>query len=439
MTVLVIGSVIGYSVILPQRAPKQITLAVLPFYENDSATSLSLGFSSALRDSLALSRDVVVVDTISSMSVVWDERTSNEIVSMLALTHVVNGELSSSENNGTNVHYRVLNVSQPTWKEVISRDSTLNDNSDRPWQELRDEMTVDIRQSLYDNNSMMTESRLHQTDLYVEHLQRLGVHLKALEHAWRGELWIDRFQEHYERYLSTTEMSSDVYFVAQKVREQLRQSGDLAAYGEALWLLVDDHPNSFALELLAELAYEVQSFAAAERLWLRVARMKPQSTYVALRIADARRRQSDYEGVQKALRIAGLRSNESAIVDYYRSVFDHASGQNVELAEVDTKSAHRTWTHFIGKLGISRVSDLALDLAIHLRAEETPSDIPSLRGRLWLEPPPFMDKGDQRWNIFKQHIDIDMRYEDLSKGYDILPALQSEEALLGLFTPRRPD
>ena len=434
MTLLVIGSVVGYSVILPKKAPKQITLGVLPFTEDGETTKLSLGFTAALRDSLALSRDVVVVDTISTASVVWEEKSSSELVSMLALTHVVEGEILSTAQDRPSITYRVLNVSHPTWKEVIASEGMVAGDSPRPWQGVRDELTISIRHSLYDNNSMRTESLEHDEKLYFEHLYSVGELLQELQDSPRVELWVDRLQEKYEQSITGMKTAPDVHRMSEDVVDQFNADGDLERYGVALWDLTDEYPNSSALSGLAELSFEFGFFDSAEQLWLRVARLKPQSAYVALRIADVRWRKGDMASVPQALRIAKIRSNDSEIVDYFERVYESLSSSESEVTNVPAGPSLRT---AIRKLGDSTLN---MDVAIHLAANRARATSDFDNSRLWFQPPIFMTERDNRWVDFQEVEDrVSIVPPKNLEAESIIHQLSNRDAITHLFTPRRPD
>ena len=445
MTVLVIGSVIGYSVILPQQAPKQITLAVLPFKEKDERTVRALGFTAVLRDALALSRDVVVVDMMSTYSVAKDERSPGELVSMLALTHFVDGRFEITDDGAIEADYRVINVTQPNWKEVKKASIQVAPDSERPWQFLRDELTREIRESLYDNNSMRVESNSYGNDDFEKHLEVVGSFVARLNPKDKTDSWIVKYSDFRVERMQTTAIRSDLSSQLASIQEALRNSGDFERYSQSLWQITGDYPNSEALLGLADVAYQLGHFRSAELLWLRVARLRPQSAQVALKIANARWRLGRIDEAKKALSIAFTRSNDSKLVGFYSDAFHELirgqvgkdeSHEEEPISRKDSLSDAEIDTIFEEISGI----DDAFEFLIHVDGLGAAVFLGVIPKMVWEQPPMFMRASDPRWLKAKELFDEIRNHESIAElQRDSLPQLADPATVMELFTPRRPD
>ena len=433
MTTLVIGSVVIYSFYLPQTAPKQITLAVLPFTENEEFTPLSVGFSTVLRDSIALSRDVVVVDSVSTYAVMWDREKASEAANILAITHFVDGELHRSGDELQRIDFRVINVSQPNWKEVHISHLALQNEMSHPLQDARDELTRQVRTALYDNSFLRTESNSYEPLRYRAFCEELG--------DWFLEFKDDnRLSELHEQYRLKSRALYEKHAIASEPSQlvwdaikKFQSDQNLPGYSETLWQVSGDFPNGPAVNALAYLAYDLGKFDLAEALWLRVARAQPQSSIAALNIANARKLLGDDEGVEQAIRIAKLR-DDLGLVGTYKLDNDNPN----ELESSLTPDELRDLFTFKPLAQHAQGGDLLIETLIAqdaLGAASTTIDT----ARLWREPPMFIEKNDARWLHAKEYLERFYPTANVTDIDGVLSRADNELAIEQLFAPRRPD
>ena len=434
MTTLVIGSVLVYSFFLPQQAPKQITLAVLPFTENSQFTPRSIGFSMVLRDSIALSRDVAVIDSISTYAVMWNPEKASEMANILAITHFVDGELHRSADTLSSVDFRVVNVSQPNWKEVhvsaLENLSTL----DLPIQSARDDITQQVRTALYDNSFMRTESSNHSAETFGAFVLELGSWmLKYRDDESISELH-ERFRLKSHSLFTKIGIASDPSRFAWDSMAKFLSDHDLAAYADTLWHLAGEYPNGLAVDVLAQMAYDLGKFEVAEKLWLRVARVQPQSANVALNIANVRRVLGNQEGVDQALRIAMLRDELGLVNAYEISELD--SDDN------DSSLSMNEWQDLftLDEDGSAAVGgDMLMESLIRQDGLETHRAATLQPTRLWLKPPKFLANDDIRWRKARDYLKLNFDSANTVVPSGVLSQAQQASDVDQLMAPMRPD
>lgn len=435
MATVVLGSVLIYSFFLPQTAPKQITLAVLPFPENREFTPLSVGFAAALRDSIALSRDVAVVDTVSTNAVMWDPDKSSGMSHILAITHFVDGELHAVEGRLERIDFRVVNVSRPNWKEVLNVEDA-EFNGSQTLQSQRDNVTLQVREALYDNSLLRTEPTQHSTDSYRNYLISLG--------SWLlGNKDSDLFSSLHEAYQAKSKDLFEETGVAthpsQKLWEALdvfEETQDTAAFSETIWRLAGEYPNSLAVGALGSLAYDLQKLQLAENVWLRVARLQPQSAFAALNVAHVRRLLGDSEGADQAFRIATLR-DDLGIVEYFKVLDEHVASdaQNYIVESIDSAVIQELRESAGGLIR----GEFLIVASIHAG---TLSSLPPNKiqtANLWRSPPLWLHESDPRWTESRNYLAQNFSTASATVAADVLPNADSMDAVTELFAPRRPE
>ena len=439
MTALVLGSILIYSFYLPQTAPKQITFAVLPFTEDGEYTPLSVGFSAVLRDSIALSRDVVVVDSVSTNAVSWDPQKASSLASILGITHFVDGNLNTSRGNLARVDFRVVNVSQPNWKEVTSRTESIPEAGTHALQDVRDALTVQIRESLYDNSFMRTEpSRYDATDFrnYIDELG--GWHLSFKGATFLGALhkpYVAKVSRLFDATSITTHPSREL---SEEIDEFL-DSKDVHQYGESLWLLAGEYPNSLAVEMLAQFAFDLRKFRVAEKLWLRVARIQPHAAYPALEIANVRRLLDDLEGTEQAFQIAKLRDEIGIAATFYAiNTQFHESPASLTSPRTFTVADVRKFTPQWQSDDPFDTDDALIEAMIYADSFDAPP-AGYRTSRLWRMPPKFMSEQDPRWLNAGTWLKQNFASASVAVDEEVLAQATSGEAVDQLFAPRRSD
>lgn len=435
MAAVVLGSVLIYSFFLPQAAPKQITLAVLPFPENGEFTSLSVGFAAALRDSIALSRDVAVVDTVSTNAVMWNPEKSSGMSHILAITHFVDGELHSVDGELERIDFRVVNVSHPNWKEVLNVEDIEFDGTET-LQRQRDNVTLQVRGALYDNSVLRTEPTQYSTDSYRNYLISLGSWLIDKKDS-------DLFSSLHEAYQAKSKdlfkESGIATHPSQKLWEALavfEETQDTAVFSETIWHLAGEYPNSLAIGALGSLAYDLQKLRLAESVWLRVARLQPQSAFAALNVAHVRRLLGDSEGTDQAFRIATLR-DDLGIVDYFKVLDEHVANdvQNYVVENIDSAVIQNLHESSGGLLR----GEFLIGASIHAGTLSSlpPSEIQI--ANLWRAPPLWLRENDPRWIESRNYLAQNFSIPSASVSATELLNADSTDAAEQLFAPRRPE
>lgn len=435
MAAVVLGSVLIYSLFLPQTAPKQITLAVLPFPENGEFTPLSVGFTAALRDSIALSRDVAVVDTVSTNAVMWDPEKSSGMSHILAITHFVDGELHSVEGEPKRIDFRVVNVSHPNWKEVLSVKNADFAGSET-LQSQRDNITLQVRGALYDNSLLRTESGEHLPVEYRRYLVSLGKWMLQFKDS-------ELFSSLHEAYQAKTRDLFEEFGIASQPSRELwdaiaafEESQDTVVYSETVWRLAGEYPNSVAVGTLGSLAYDLQKLRLAENAWLRVARLQPQSAFAALNVAHVRRLLGDLDGTEQAFRIAALR-DDLGIVDYFKALdeylgsnFQNYIGESIDstvIAELRDSSD-----------GILR-GEFLIGASIHTGTLSSHPSSEIQTANLWRSPPLWLHENDPRWIESRDYLAQNFPTASARLSTNLLPNADSMDAITQLFAPRRPE
>ena len=429
MAVFVVGSVVVYSFFLPQTAPKQITLAVLPMTEEEMFTPNSVGFTAALRDSLALSRDVALIDNISTFSVAFDRERVNEISSILALTHFVDGKIGVNDSGQINlVDFRVVNVQHPNWKEVKSDRidfSRLVDQSS-PIQTGLLELTLEIRKALYDNSELRGESREFDDEEYAGWLESKGESIQAI--LKQGSLDEQLLSyEHLSRNLyQTTGIAGDIDRERWGIENEFMSGDSVLEYKEKMWNHVGEFPNSPAVDSLAQLFVDLGASQTAERLWIRQARINAQSPEVALKIANIRWQEGNLNGAEQAMRIASQRSEHSQYVRCYEDLLANQQERETDSALIQCSQS---------LLGMKLPSRTYRDLAFHTNQPSRTIDADSLIGNYIGARPKFTMTTDPDW--------VEIQADLVTKGYrsaaELNLALESPDDVDQLFAPRRPD
>ena len=435
MASVVLGSVLVYSLFLPQTAPKQITLAVLPFPENGDFTPLSVGFTAALRDSIALSRDVAVVDSVSTNAVMWEPDKASGMSHILAITHFVDGELHSVDGELDRVEFRLVNVSHPNWKEVLNVNGVDLSESDT-WQELRDSVTLQVRGALYDNSVLRTDEHRYPIDTYRSYLVSLGEWL--LQHKDS-----DLFSSLHEAYQEKTKDLYKATGIATQPNRELweavalfESTRDSGVYSESIWNLADEYPNSLAVDVLGALAHDLQKLSLAETAWLRVARLQPQSAMAALNIAYVRRLRGDAEGAEQAFRIATLR-DDLGIVDYFKMLDER--WQNPRQTPHSRTLDSTVIESLVQASGGLLRGDFLIAASIHTETIREHSASTVQTTKLWRSPPIWLREDDPRWTDSREFLAQHFRTASAVITKQLLPNADSKDAVTQLFAPRRPD
>lgn len=127
MLVIMVATVVGWWVLLPEIAPKRITIAVLPFEQPvttpGTPSHLGEGIAADIAIALAEVPDFVVLDRAASFAFRSERDVANRLAGELGATHVVEGRVRRAEGR-TDLSARLTNLGdfQVLWEEDLSGD-----------------------------------------------------------------------------------------------------------------------------------------------------------------------------------------------------------------------------------------------------------------------------------------------------------------------------
>ena len=125
MLVIMVATVVGWWVLLPEIAPKRITIAVLPFEQPvttpGTPSYLGEGIAADIAIALAEVPDFVVLDRAASFAFRSQRDVANRLAGELGATHVVEGRIRRAEGR-TELSARLTNLGdfQVLWEEDLS-------------------------------------------------------------------------------------------------------------------------------------------------------------------------------------------------------------------------------------------------------------------------------------------------------------------------------
>ena len=125
MLVIMVATVVGWWVLLPEIAPKRITIAVLPFEQSvttpEVSSRLGEGIAADIAIALAEVPDFVVLDRAASFPYRSAGDVANRLAGELGATHVVEGRVRRADGR-TELSARLTNLAdfQVLWEEDLS-------------------------------------------------------------------------------------------------------------------------------------------------------------------------------------------------------------------------------------------------------------------------------------------------------------------------------
>ena len=127
MLAIMVATVVGWWVLLPEIAPKRITIAVLPFEQPlttpEASSHLGEGIAAEIAIALAEVPDFVVLDRAASFAFRSEGDVANRLAGELGATHVVEGRVRRADGR-TDLSARLTNLGdfQVLWEEDLSGD-----------------------------------------------------------------------------------------------------------------------------------------------------------------------------------------------------------------------------------------------------------------------------------------------------------------------------
>ena len=325
MTFLILSTVFGYFLFLPDRAPKQINLAVVPFeITQNSPEYLEHALPNEFVYLLSLSRDVIVIDYESSVDALNSSTPFRGFIRELGATHFVDGVVEVNDDDDETLTLRLVDVTQPAWR--TRREATYLLSQTPPLQLLTNGVQL-IRGGIYDTSaetlSPRTElNRSFTRYLEAQHSLRLGDTETAIEYAedslartqneYAALLLAQLVPERETEYLEIALAANPDYAPAliETARNEYERSRDLAGYIQELESMVLKYPNSDAIYELASMYSLMGQYEHSEELLFRWARMRPRSADAAFALAIARSRLQRDESAAEAYMVASARDTD---------------------------------------------------------------------------------------------------------------------------------
>ena len=463
MTSVVILTIIGYFLFLPNTAPKLITVAVLPFdAPHEFPDHLARALPRHITEVLAESREIFVVDYDAAEEAVALENKSRGFRNELGTTHIVTGSYTVSDTavNDWTLTVRLIDVGKDVWKLKWSNEFSHPKFS---LLEIRDAIVPEVADGLYDNSipdpdsSKLTATGFERflrasqlfhngdTDGAVTLLQNQPQEQETVY----GLFLLSKLLPEYEEQFVARSLSLDMSYypalvLSSKLRYETRKN--LVSFLQDMTSLAGQYPNSEAVSELAWLYSDLGWFKEAEEILIRWAKIRPRSSQPALAIAFNRFRNNDMKGVEHALEIATLREKNNATVDRYLALYDwKVKGNNLSagtsdflrwIARYENGDFTRLdlqWKSFMSSLSCYAQIEISLYLNNH---DYIFDDIDCFDRMLWLQPPPWWTDDDPKWVAFIQ----DPRYDDWLETRGIRSDVLEKVAPVSareLFAPRR--
>lgn len=423
MALVVVGTVVAYFAFLPKSAPKQITLAVLPF--GGSATVpdwLRYGLPADIRNELSLSRDVKVIDFQAAVDSFDEGYDFESITYELGASHFVDGSFEDVQQDfsGT-ITVRLVNATQAAWKEVWTATIAVESGE---WEKFRQSVARTIREKLYDLSTPRELGLVNNANSYYTYLMALqAFHERDDNRALTilNEISLADaapYMRLLKRHLSTRrdgylydvrEMfePTEAQFLLDELHARLRASGDLQEYKLELENLVSEYPNSVAVSTLADLYLYAGWLRQSKQLLIRWAQLRPQSFNVGVRLAQVDFSRNDMPGVMRSIQIAGERSKRADLAGYWLLNMRAAMERMTRLRY--DEEPHQTNSRVPRDLDIRRSRhpnvdpddcDTKLPIALNKERLGEALDVLTCAQRLWVTPPIFWRTTDPNWVSF---------------------------------------
>ncbi len=434
MGLLVLGTIVGYFLLLPRAIPKQITVAVLPFDgPAEVAPHLKIAFPRHLTELLALSRDLTIVDFDASQQAMDLDDEFRGFTHELGATHIVDGSFEQDPETAGKyfLTVRVVKVSQPAWKVRWDEKYRF---SDEHLLDIRDRAILGIRKGLYDNSAgeLIDESGMRDNfESYLKE-QFLVESKSELDSTTIADRLMNMDGNPYAVFLAATldpSVRSEAFERAltsnarhypsliEKAWDEYSESNDLHTYIETITELAGSYPNSEAIKRLASVYHALGWFEAEQELLYRWVKIRPRSGEAALAFAFSRYRTGNDAGVQEALTIASLREPLSKTVQMYRTLYDgeempspwweqEADPQlRIRLLAIQNRTSEAG--EILGEIKESLSCDEELELSLYVGELDQAIDQLDCVSGFWMQPPGWWTDDDERWVAFTS----DERYE----------------------------
>ena len=467
MTSIVLLTVVGYFLFLPNTAPKLITVGVLPFdAPDDFPEHLTRALPRHITELLAASRDVFVVDYDAAEEAVALKNKSRGFRNELGTTHIVDGNFEVVDQRPEQwvLNMRLIDVSKDIWK--LKWDDAYA-HPELSLLDIRNSIVSSVANGLYDNSIPDPESDQIDSHRLERYLHADSTFRAEHSHADTAIQTIDS-EELFSSYVSglLVELLPDApmslrkqwvdqalsfhsnYYPAKILKAQIsfEENRNLDSFLDEIVILASDYPNSSAVQELALLYVDLGWFEHAEPVLIRWAQIRPRSSEPALAIAFNRFRLNDLKGVEEALEIARLRGSSNELVDRYRALYQWKVGGKkllpdrseylnwiIRYESDDFNLSDPDWLAF--QAGLSCYEQLEINLYLN-NLDYIFDKYSCIDRRLWIQPPLGWTDNDPKWLAFKDH----PRYTSWLEARGVYPEmLESIEPVPAkeLFAPRR--
>ena len=350
MTALILITVVGYFLFLPDQAPKQISLAVVPFEVTPNTPPyIQHALPREIREWLSRSRDVLVVDYEAAEAVIGSEKPFRGFIRELGATHFVDGVVESVAQDEEVLTIRLVDGTQPAWKTKRQIQFALS--STAPMEIVRETVQT-VRDGLYDTSAgplALPDELSTAFTLYLEaqdqfergNLDAATLKARASQsqytNAYAAHLLAVLMPEREDEFLqtATTAIPQSVPALVASSKKEYAVARDLVAYLDELIPLVREYPNSEAVYELADAYTSIGLYREAEQLLFRWARMRPRSSDAALALSIARYRLGEINLSRDALKVAEARDADlpsamkSLRLGWLKSYFERTDELNV--------------------------------------------------------------------------------------------------------------
>ena len=462
MTLLVVGTIVVYFLILPRAIPKQIIVAVLPFDGPEQLPKhLTHAFPKHLTELVALSRELTVIDFDESREALELGERFRGFTEELGATHIVDGEfVEDAEEPGNFVlTVRVVNVTQLAWKLRWDEQYRYPEES---LAEIRDQAAAGVLKGLYDNSVGEIPTASNSAENFEGYLEALWladsgnrpqaqqqlVGLPQIEsNPYALHLLSTLLPDDAEKYVELALSADPNHYptLIERAKQSYRSDGDLPQYLQTITALAGKYPNSEAVKEMADLYHALGWYDEEEQLLFRWVKMRPRSGEAALAMAFSRFRRGDDQQVQEALRIAYLRDSDNPIVQRYRALYE------LEVDSVDPSPLEDPGYRFrylatsglmveaievLETIGEEMSCDESVEAALYVGDLDLAFRNLECAERHWTVPPSWWQKGDARWEAFTTDARYDSWLETRGLGQSATAALEPA-SIEKLFAPVR--
>ena len=426
MTLLVVGTIVVYFLILPRAIPKQIIVAVLPFDGPEYLPKhMTHAFPKHLTELVALSRELTVIDFDEARSALELGEGFRGFTEELGATHIVDGEfVEDAEKAGKFVlTVRVVNVTQLAWKLRWDEQYHYPEES---LAEIRDQAAAGVLKGLYDNSvgEIPTASNFAKNfEGYLEALwladsgnrpqaQQQLVGLPQVEsNPYALNLLSTLLPDDAGKYVELALAANPNHYpsLIEHAKQTYRNDGDLTQYLQTITALAGKYPNSEAVKELANLYHALGWYDEEEQLLFRWVKMRPRSGKAALAMAFSRFRRGDDQQVHEALRIAHLRDPDNPTVQRYLALYalEVESAEPSPLEEpgfnfryLAAKGLTDEAKAILETIGDDMSCDESVEAALYVRDVDRAFRNLECAERLWTTPPVWWLESDARWEGF---------------------------------------